>query len=334
MRVRYWVLLAWFVFTPAAHAAFDTAQLRSALTALTVAEGSGRLGVAVRDLEDGTTVLIDASRAFPMQSVYKLPIAIAVLDRVDRGRISLAKTVHLTRAQRAPGHSPLAREIAMSDSGDGIDRTIGQLLEAMMINSDNTACDALLDELGGPTVVQAILSLKGIYDIRVDRPEKQLYSNLVGLGTWRTKLADERVREAAIEALPPERRQVALAAYLRDPRDTTTPRGMMQLLAKLAAGELLSADGTERLLHLMTVSTTGLTKLKAGLPDTWSLAHKSGASGETLGIAAADNDVGIATAPDGRRIVIVALLSGSRLDGDTRARMLADVARATVAALK
>lgn len=332
MRAGYWLSLAslFAIAAAPAQAAFDNAKLRSALTALTVAEGSGRLGVAVRDLEDGSTVLVDAARPYPMQSVYKLPIAVALLDRVDRGRIALTKVVHLTRENRSPGWSPLAREIGP----DGLDRTIGQLLEAMMISSDNTACDALLDELGGPTVVQAVMSLKSLYEIRIDRPEKQIYANALGLGAWRGKLYEERVREAAIAALPPERRQLALNAYLRDPRDTTTPRGMMDLLAKLAAGELLSADSTERLLQLMTVSATGLTKFKAGLPDDWTLAHKSGASGETFGIAAADNDVGIATGPDGRRLVIVALLSGSRLKSDARERMLAEVARAAVASLR
>ncbi len=313
-----------------AHAAFDASKLRSALTALTAHQGTGRLGVAVRDLEDGTTLLIDANRPFPMQSVYKLPIAVALLDRVDRGRIALSKTVHLAQAQRAPGHSPLAREIGP----EGLDRTIEQLLEAMMIDSDNTACDVLLDEVGGPAAVQAVLMLKSLYGMRIDRPEKQLQSEWLGLGSWRTKLYDERVREAAIAALPPQRRQIAIDAYLRDPRDTTTPRGMMELLARLAAGEILSADSTERLLHLMSISTTGLGKIKAGLPPDWGLAHKSGASGEALGIAPAENDVGIATAPDGHRIVIVALLSGSRLKGEARDRLLADVARATVAALR
>ncbi|GIL39723.1 class A beta-lactamase [Roseiterribacter gracilis] len=330
MRVRGWLLVVLCVVATPAQAGFDSTQLRNALTALTAHPGSGRLGVAVRDLEDGSTVLIDAKRPFPMQSVYKLPIAIALLDRVDRGRIALSKTVHLTQAQRAPGRSPLAKQIGP----EGLDRTIEQLLELMMIESDNTACDVLLDEVGGPAAVQAVLLLKSLYGVRVDRPEKQLQSDWQGLGHWRAALYEDRVREAAIEALPPQRRQIAIDAYLRDPRDTTTPQGMMDMLARLAAGELLSADSTTRLLHLMTVSVTGLNKIKAGLPQDWALAHKSGASGEAFGLAPAENDVGIATAPDGRRIVIVALLSASRLNSEARDKMLADVARATIAALR
>jgi beta-lactamase class A len=330
MRVRLCLLVVLCAAATPAQAAFDQTQLRNALTALTAQPGTGRLGVAVRDLEDGTTLLIDAKRPFPMQSVYKLPIAIALLDRVDRGRISLSKTVHLTQAQRSPGHSPLAKLIGP----DGLDRTIEQLLEAMMIESDNTACDLLLDELGGPTAVQAVLLLKSLYGVRVDRPEKQLQSDWLGLGRWRAKLYEDHIREATIEALPVGRRQAALEAYLRDPRDTATPQGMMELLARLAAGELLSTDSTERLLHLMTVSVTGLNKLKAGIPQDWTLAHKTGASGAVLGVAPAENDVGIATSPDGRRVVIVALLSASQLDSEARARMIAEVARATMAALR
>lgn len=330
MRVHRGLLAALLVVAMPAHASFDLPQLKQALDGLAARDGGGRLGVAVRDLKDGTSVMLDGASAFAMQSVYKLPIAVALLDRVDRGRISLSRNVHVTQAQRAPGFSPLAREIGP----DGIDRSIGQLLEAMMIGSDNTAADMLLDEVGGPAAVQAVLMLKGIHGVRVDRPEKQLQSDWLGLGRWREKLYDEQAREEAIAALPIQRRQAAIDAYLRDPRDTATPRGLLDLLARLAAGEILSAQSTQRLLGLMTASVTGTTKLKAGLPPGWTLAHKTGSSGDRLGIAPAENDVGIATAPDGRRVAIVALLSGSRLAGAAREAVLADVARAAVAALR
>ncbi|MDB5364312.1 MAG: beta-lactamase class [Rhodospirillales bacterium] len=330
MRAKPWLLLVVFVFATPAQASFDVPQLKTALAALTAHDGAGKLGVAVRDLGDGTTLLLEGNRPFPMASVYKLPIAVALLDRVDRGRMSLAKNVHLTQAQRAPGYSPLARAIGP----DGLDRTVGQLLEAMIVESDNTACDALLDEVGGPAAVQAVLMLKSVYGVRVDRPEKQLQSDSLGLGRWRNNLHDDQVRERAIAALPVQRRQAAIEAYLRDPRDTATPSGMLDLLTRLAAGQILSAESTEHLLRLMTATVPGAARLKAGLPPEWTLAHRTGSSGMALGIAAATNDVGIVTAPDGRRVAIVTLLSRSKLGGDAREALLAEVARATVAALR
>jgi beta-lactamase class A len=332
MRAHWSLLVAFLLPALPASAGFDVPQLQSSLTALAAPVQVGRLGVAVRDLEDGTTLLLQGDSAFPMASVYKLPIAIALLDGVDRGRLSLDKPVRVTRAQRAPGWSPLAREIGPA----GTERSVGQLLEAMIVDSDNTACDVLLDELGGPTAAQAVLLLKNVHNVRVDRLEKQLQSDWLGLHAWRTHLYDEEKRQAAIAALPVARRQQAVEAYLRDPRDSATPRGLLELLSRLAAGELLSPQSTERLLHLMTMTVPGAARLKAGLPPDWALAHRTGSSGEApgLGVAPITADAGIATAPDGRRFVIVALLAASKLDNAGRERLLADVARATVASLR
>src|SRR6266498_1537533 len=112
-----------------------------------VAPAGGSVGFAALDLASGRTLGWHETDAFPMQSVFKLPIAIEVLRQVDAKKLDLARVVALGPADRRDG--PLGTMAVPAK------RTIGELLEAMLTTSDNVACDKLLALVGGPGVVDA-----------------------------------------------------------------------------------------------------------------------------------------------------------------------------------
>jgi beta-lactamase class A len=138
---------------------------------------------------------------------------------------------------------------------------------------------------------------------------------------------------AAHDAVPPPVRAAALRAYMADPRDTATPQAMLQFLQALDRGDLVSPASTQLLTRLMSATTRGNARLRAGLPKDVFLAHRPGTSTVEGGVSAATNDVGIFTLPDRRSYALAVFLSGSTLDDTGRDAVIAKVARAALDAV-
>ena len=285
----------------------------------------GALGVALMNLESGETFLFNGERRFPMQSVFKLPLAAAVLSEADARRLQLHDRLVLTEQQLSPQHSPIASAWPARS-----DYELGQLLEAMVIDSDNTAADVLMKRIGGPGAVTGWLAGRRLTGVQVDRYERELASEVYGMPSFRPEWRNPAVFAAAKSAVPPPVRLAAMRAYMADPRDTATPRGMIEFLNALDRQELLSPASTRLLLRLMSLTTRAAGRLRAGLPATAFLAHRPGTSGVDQGLSTAHNDVGIFTLADKRAYAIAVFLSGSTLGEAGRDRIIADVARAAV----
>lgn len=291
------------------------------------ARSDGHVGIGVRNLTNGQSVLIGGKRRFPMQSVYKLPIAMAVLEAVDQGRISLSQRVRVVREDISVGWSPKGDEIR--EHGDR-EFTVESLLKEMVSSSDNTACDMLLRLIGGPAKVQHFLDRHEFNGIRVDRDERTLQTQALGL-TWNPAMLQRDGLQKQGDARPLPLQMKALKAYLADPRDTATPQGMLDLLQALHRGEALSKASRDFLLKVMFETTTGPKRLKAGMAPGWQLAHKTGTSGSVNGIQAATNDVGLAIGPNGEALALVVFVSNSRQSQERREGIAAEVARDALA---
>jgi len=124
----------------------------------------GRVGVAVTVIETGASVAVRGDERFPMQSVYKLPIGMAVLHHVDQGVLQLVQQVWVecTDFMARGQHSPIRDQYP-----HGVALRVRDLLRFMVSESDGTACDVLLRLLGGPARVTAYVRALGIHDIRV-----------------------------------------------------------------------------------------------------------------------------------------------------------------------
>jgi beta-lactamase class A len=286
------------------------------------------LGVGLMNLESGQHFTLAGDRRFPMQSVMKLPLAAAVLGEVDAGRLSLAETLLLTEKELSPPWSPIADAWPARSA-----YTVEALLSAALADSDNTAADLLMKRIGGPGVVSAWLQSQNLNDIRVDRYERELQPQVLGMASFRAAWKGSAAFDAARDTVPPATRHAAALAYLADPRDTATPEAMLTFLRKLDAGELLSLASTRRLLALMSSSPRGGERLKAGLPKTAAFAHKTGSSGADQGLTSAYNDVGIFTLRNRRSYAAAAFLSGSSASEPDRAALFAEVGRAMTRSL-
>lgn len=304
--------------------------LMQRLNKLDISAAQGRVGIGVLDLNTGEQWFHNGKQRFPMQSVFKLPVGIVVLKLVDEGKLSLDQNVTISRQEFAPGWSPILQEI----KGDRGQFTVQYLLKRSVGDSDNTAADALVRLVGGAEQVTAMLQRMNIRDIRVDRLEQQLQPDCVGLTNFRPELADEEKYEEAVAKIPDAVKKAALEKYLTDPRDTATPAGIVDLLAKLRSRQLLSKGSTALLLKIMTDSPTGQQRLKAGLPKGWLIAHKTGSGPDVVGIGTATNDVGIISSPTGRQIAIAVFIAGSKVPQEKRESMMSAVASVVVKAIK
>ncbi|HTV17619.1 MAG TPA: class A beta-lactamase [Polyangiaceae bacterium] len=153
--------------------------------------------------------------------------------------------------------------------------------------SDNTAANLLLHSLGGPARVTAYARTLGDATTRLDRNEPSLNECLPG-----------------------------------DERDTSTPRAMARTLRTLLLGSALSPSSRGLLERWMTASTTGLQRLRAGVPPDWRVADKTGS-----GYGATTNDIAVLWPPHGKPVVIAAFLTQTSANAEARNGVFAELAR-------
>ncbi|MDH3735083.1 MAG: class A beta-lactamase [Gemmatimonadota bacterium] len=285
-----------------------------------LAEASGgTVGVGAVHVETGRSVWLNGDERFPMASTYKVPIAVQLLSRVDRGEIALSDMVELEPTDIHPGSGTIS---SLFDD-PGVALSLTNLMELMLLISDNSATDLTLRAAGGPDGVNARMAELGVEGLSVDRPTSVLISDWVGVDAP----ADGRISfddfvEAAQEVSETER-EAANAAFATDPRDTSTPRAMAHLLAAVWVGEALSGESTEILKDVMLRVQTGTGRIKGVLPPGTDVGHKTGTIGGTT------NDVGYIYLPDdGGHVVTVVFVKDSELPVPDREASIAQISRA------
>lgn len=277
----------------------------------------GILGVGVYDFQTGSMQGVNLSRPFSLQSVFKAFLSAMVLAQVDAGQLSLDKTITLAPDDLRGGMGSI-------DRSHGGTFPVRDLLRAALIESDNSAADALLGLVGGPDKVTAWLRGKGINGIRIDRDLQTMGRDESGIPA---NLFPRRNASPLENQVSKAARKAAFELAQSDPRDTAAPEAVIHFLVALKKGELLTTASTDLLLGWMREAKTGQGRLRAGFPSQTALAHKTGTSLTFEGVTLATNDIGLATLPDGRTLAIVAFLANATGSDEARNALLAACAR-------
>ena len=326
MRAAHRLALAALFLVPAPAAAQVATAADPGLDRLTneierLAELSGgEMGVAALHLETGRSVTLNGAEPFPMASAYKVPIAVQLFTLVDRGEVRLDSMIALAPGDIHPGSGVISQLL----DDPGVILSLRNLVELMLLISDNSATDLVLRAARGSDAVTQRMRELGVTGVRVDRPTVGLIADFVGVRGVPPDhdIPMDRYRELA-RAVSAEARDSAAAAFDRDPRDTSTPVGMLELLEKVWRGDALSPASRDLLIDIMTRSTTGTERIRGMLPPDVSVAHKTGTIGGTT------NDVGFITLPDGAgHIAIVTYVKASTRPVEQRERAIAQVSRA------
>ncbi|TCI95634.1 class A beta-lactamase, partial [Aeromicrobium sp. IC_218] len=171
--------------------------------------------------------------------------------------------------------------------------TWSEVLDAALRLSDNTAANLLAEDVGGPSGVTGVLRGWGDDVTRVDRLEPDLNTAEPG-----------------------------------DERDTSTPRALAEHVRALVLGDRLPTDARDRLVDRMRASTTGADLVRAGVPDGWTVADRSG--GAAYG---SRHDLAVVWPPEGAPIVLAVMTSRDAEDAQGRDALVAEATRTAVDAL-
>jgi beta-lactamase class A len=225
-----------------------------------------------------------------MQSVFKLPLALAVLHLVEKGKFALDEPIPFLREDLIlpKPYSPLQDKYPDA----GVNVPLRTLLQMTVSLSDNTAADILLRIAGGPKPVNDYIDSLGIIGFHLRDGEHALHSDKT-------------------------------AQY----RNWFEPRGAVQLLRLINDRSPLTPEHAPLLLGWMRPATP-TKRLQGDLPKPTVVAHKSGTSDEADGVAPATNDIGLISLPDGRQLAIAVFVTDSRADMATREKVIARIGRA------
>jgi len=289
-----------------------------------IASGTdGVVGAAALHLNSGRHASLHGGERFPLASVCKLPIAIAILAMAGEGKLSLDDQIEIPLQDVVPGVSIVA------ERWPGQKRfRLNELLEWMVAKSDNSAVETLFRMSGGAAGMAARFLQWQVEGMRVDRSERECALDSAGVNPippvsqWTPGMFEELTAKIA-----PQDRRRAMRRFMADPRDTATPDGTVHLLQRAFRGELLSASLTGRLVEILEAATTGSARIKGLLPAGTVVAHKTGTTATFLNLNGGTNDVGVITLPKGGQLAIAVYVKGSTRDLATREKIIAGIAR-------
>ena len=288
MRFSLFVLL---IFIKSITVYSQTDQLKAQIEEI-IKSKKATVGVAVMDLKNKETLTINNEVHYAMQSVFKFHLALAILNQVDKGKLSLNQKIYVSKGDIRPNTwSPLREKYP-----DGnVNLTLSEILTYSVAQSDNNACDILFKVMGGSKKVNEYIHNLGVKDVSIVATEAQMHSD------WNIQYTN-----------------------------WSTPLAATSLLEKFYKKQILSKTSQDFLWKIMVETTTGSTKIKALLPKTATIAHKSGWSGSNdAGLTAATNDIAIVTLPSGSQFAIAIFVKNSTETEATNDLMIAEISKAT-----
>jgi beta-lactamase class A len=170
---------------------------------------------------------------------------------------------------------------------------VAELCAAAIQYSDNTAANLLIALVGGPAAVTAFARSIGDETFRLDRIETELNTAIPG-----------------------------------DERDTTTPEAMARSMQKLVVGDALAPKQRDQLAEWLLGNTTGAKRIRAGVPQAWRVADKTG-----TGDHGTTNDVAVVWPPSRAPIVLVVYFTQRAQDAKPREDVIAKAAKIVADAL-
>lgn len=248
------------------------------------------VGVSVLDFESNKSISINGNKKLPMLSIFKFHIALAVLDQVDQGKLSLDQNIFIKKEELLENTwSPIRENFPEGN----FEMTLGKLIKYTVAQSDNNGCDILLRLIGGTETVQKFINSKGVKNFQIKADEEKMHQGYEFM-YW----------------------------------NWTTTNASNILLKNFYDGKIVSKSSTDFLMKTMLETNTGANKIVAQLPKgTW-VAHKTGSSGKNeKGLTIAENDMGIITLLNGKHYALSVFVSDSMESEVTNTKMVADISK-------
>ena len=244
------------------------------------ASADGRIGVFAINTANNQIIQYRSEERFPMCSTFKVMGVSAVLKLSMANKNLLQQKIKYKKDDMTSWSPVTEKHIA-----DGM--TVSELCGAAVMQSDNTAINLLMKQIGGPKAVTTFARSIGDRSFRLDRWEPELNTAIPG-----------------------------------DLRDTTTPFAMAKSLQQLVLGHSLAKPQQEQLQKWLKGNTTGNLRIRAGIPKGVVVGDKTG-----TGSYGTSNDIGIIWPPNCAPIVIVVYFTQHKQDAAPRDDVIAEVTR-------
>lgn len=244
------------------------------------------IGIAIAD---DMTYWENSSRIYPLMSVFKLHIAAAIMDKVNKGELNLEQNIKISAEELDINTwTPMLKKYPQT----GFNIKLRDLLYYMLAESDNNACDILIEKAEGIAAVQEYVQRIGLKNTTIKVTEGQMQKD-------------------------------KMSQY----QNTATLEDLILLLKKINNNELFVPILHKELIDIMFQTNTGEDKIKKYLPQTVCVAHKTGSSSRLKNKKIADNDIAIIK--DGNKIYYLAvLITDSYETDDTNAEIIAKISKA------
>lgn len=216
----------------------------------------GKVAVAIKHLGTGESFEFNADQPMPTASLIKFPLMIAAYQAVHDGKLSLDEPVELKEEDKVPGSGILTVHFS-----PGTKISLRDAIHLMIVYSDNTATNLVIDKVGLPVTTKLMQSLGCL--------STQLHAKVYRRDT---SIAPERSKEFGL--------------------GSTSGKDMIKLLEKLHRRELVSKQASEAMLAHMFACDDKL-KSPRLLPEGTRVAHKTGSVNESR------TDAGIIESPQG-----------------------------------
>lgn len=292
MNKTYYLTALLFLFISYQSSAQVIDSLRQKIEKIISAKNA-YVGIAIIGNNGKDTLSINGNQHFPLQSVFKFHIALAVLSQIDQGKFSLNQEIKIEKADLIPNiYSPIRDKYPK-----GTTLPISKILDYTVSQSDNIGCDLLLKLIGGPQVVEEYFIKNNINDVSIKINEELQQAN------WDLQFENWTTPKAANEVL----------SMFYDPKV-----------------KLLSKESYDFIWKTMKGTETGKARIKGQLPKGTIVAHKTGTSGiNKEGVTAAVNDIGIVFLPNGQYYFISIFISKSSENNETNEKIIADISKVT-----
>lgn len=280
-----------FLFVYCAASAQTSDSFREELHQI-VSSKNAVVGISISGNNGIDTLTINGEGHYPMQSVFKFHIALALLSQIDKGKFSLDQKIEIPKKDLLPGlYSPIRDKYP-----DGTTLTIAEIIEYTVSQSDNVGCEILLRLIGGPQTVEDYFTENNFRDISIKFNEEQQQGNReLQFQNWTTPAAANNV--------------LSVFYYNKE--------------------NLLSQNSYDFIWKVMKETETGANRLKGQLPEGTVVAHKTGSSGTNKdNITEATNDIGIVFLPEGKFFFISVFVTDSKENAETNEKIIADIAKA------
>lgn len=266
----------------------DLKELRRNIEMIT-SDKRATVGVALAT-DEYEILTLNRRTHFPLMSVFKFHIALAVLDKLDKNNTSLDSLIFIEKSKLLHDtYSPIVKKFPNQD----LTISIGDLIRYCVSYSDNNACDFLIGYVGGISKVEDYIKGLGVTGFNLSFIERAMHDDIN-----------------------------------KQYKNWSTPNSVIDLMQIFLTKPLFSEQYKDFLIQAMTDTSTGKNKLKAFLPSGVVVGHKTGSSNRTdRGVQIVENDIAFIYLPDGKRYYVSVFVKNSWESDDVNVAIIAQISK-------